>query len=886
MEDEVVGYTPTVTGYNISNKHVIKDINIEKTASQIILKGTTSKIDVNETGKEIKGTETIYNSQSIGVGDTIIYDIVVKNEGNETLTQVNVNDEKLVTIIGITPIVNNVEGTTTQLNVETKNKTDNLLAKAGVSTDIAAGNGYRITVSYVATSTDTTNVETVSNKATVTSKEIPNPEESTATVKVEFKMDYRIVKEIVKVNNKNTSTGTQLENNIIKYTDSANKYDTLTYKITAKNEGNTTIENLKISDDRNVKVLTAKVIPGNTVYTINKYINANEDLLNGNKQSLLPGETVEITVTYVIGSMDKDNTDEDTLSIVNTAKITGTVTDPNPGDGENPIIPVDKNATAIIDSKMKSDISINKTSKTNGQTLETGKTITYTVTLTNNSPVAGTTTVTESIPENTSKVGNITVTTTGGTTDNPTVLSDEQIEKMKNGELTLQVPGNGKVEITFTVKILNEAIGTTITNTAIADGNKESETIINPAMKEVNIYETKTELGKQSVVLVVDMTLSLAADLNTNNTDRLAYAPVNADGSINYEQGYKNTRWYTLKTALDSFIDSYLGNNPGNKKEVAIVGFCDGIKLETGFITSATTAKQQYANIFTQEHYTAAVKFAEYCQTTRNPEATFSNFFETNKVNSMGKYAVEFKKNSNGTYDIDVDILPILKKTTEVTAYTGLNDKQEQKLTSGTNIASGLRGAVSKVASQTNKNIITNVIIITDGDNNKSNSNGSPDQIDDYAKEIRQNKVNNVKSKLYAIGFTNSVTTFENLLQGQYDGYYSATNTTGLNGVFSDIKNGDDTLKVSSRTTIVNEGNISFGATADSEAITIADDSKVTIYIGEELTTESTIKVYATGKEFKESPYYSNNKFNIKQFLIDNNIAPEEEINIQIFTIE
>ena len=196
-------------------------------------------------------------------------------------------------------------------------------------------------------------------------------------------------------------------------------------------------------------------------------------------------------------------------------------------------------------------------------------------------------------------------------------------------------------------------------------------------MKEINIYETKTELGQQSVVLVVDMTLSLGSkvDASKDETDVLATG------------GYQNTRWYQLKTALNNFVESYLGDNIGEKRSIAIVGFCDGVVLNTGFMTDSDAVKAQYANIFTEKQYDAAIDFAEYCSKQKDPEKAFRKIFEDN--NKEDSYKNKFKDNGDGTYVIDVDLLQILDKTSRYIGY----DVTKPGLQSGTNIASGLKVA-------------------------------------------------------------------------------------------------------------------------------------------------------------------------------------------------
>ena len=862
-------YTETENGYDIENSTNIKETSIEKTATGIIKKGSEVTEPVNETDKYKNETETIYPSQNVSIGDTIIYDIVVKNEGNTTLTNVKVTDDKNVKIIGITPIVNGENQGKEELDVATT-AGENLLEKAGKEPKLEEGNGYIITVSYKVD--NITNLSEVSNTATITS-DGTNPKYSTATVMVEVLFESNIKKEIVAINGNGVSKGEQVDENTIKYNDKASKGDTLTYKITATNNGTTTIEDLNITDDRNVKVLNVEFSSGEE-YTIGNDVAAGENLLAGSeKDTLNPGESVEVTVTYVIGSMDGDDKGTKTSEILNTAILEGNAKNPNPAEGEEPYRPVHNEADAIIEAIMKANITIEKTSTTDGQELEAGSKVTYTVTLRNTSSVTGTAVLEESVPENTSLVGEINVETSVDGTENPRTLTEEEME----AKPTLTVPGNGTVTITFTVKLENGAIGTTVENTAsIGDGEGEtSETIKNDVKKSLNIYETKTKYGQQSVVLVIDMTLSMAADVNTNNTDRLAYAPV-VNGVTDYRTGYHNTRWYQLTQALDGFINNYLGNNPGNKKSVAIVGFYRNEYSFGGkFITDAEEAKGVYANVFTEDQYTAAVKLAEQCE---GDEGKFEELFDKYEGTSDhpykdedGKAKTPYRYNEDKqAYDIDVDLLEC--------DYPEIN---ECELSSGTNITAGLKAGDKLVEKRTGEGIITNAIIITDGIDNSDDE----DKIDSTAKDLMRNNVNGVNTKLYAIGFTDTVQGDDTFREGENcTKYFYAEDSGKLDDYFEDIIEDSDPGEEpdTRKTTVGDNGYVSL------DGIELSDSSKITFYTGEELTAQTTVVTYENLQALKDSGYYNANAntFNLKGFLSDYNVDAAATINMQVYTVK
>lgn len=888
-------YTETENGYNITNTADLKEISIDKTVLGI---KQVSSEDPDAVDTEIpqptldeNGIEKTYNLNA-SLGDTIIYNIKVNNDGNTKLNNVTVTDDKSVTIIGVTPINNGVEGEKETVNIATTANETNLLYAAVNKTTLNAGEGYIFTVSYKLGLLDIADASEVSNNATVDSDET-EPEYSTSTVTTSVKFDHELTKEILSVGGRNVSTTTPTDEDgtvVYSYDDAANKGETIRYKITAENKGTTTIENLKLTDNRTVYVESIKFSNQNETIAVGETINAGGNLLDNNEYKLAPGETVEVIVTYVIGSMEIDNKDEDTLEIVNITKLYGDAFDPTSNDPNNQYKDVEDEAKAEITATMKANITISKKSDKGNSELQPGDTIKYTVTLTNSSTVEGTAKVTESVPEGTTLVGNIKVTTSKTGTGNPEYLDETQIEAMEKGELELIVPGkegnkNGIVVITFTIEVQNSAIATTVKNQASTDVSEEpSETIENPIKKALNIYETKTELGKQSVVIVVDMTLSLAAGVDTDNIDRLAYAPVNEDGTIDYQAGYENTRWFKLKKALNDFIDSYLGTNIGNKKSVAIVGFCNGVVLDTGFMTDAGTAKGKYENVFTQDQYTAAVDFARTCLDDKGniKEDKIIKLLKANGKDVSKQTPFKVNKNDDGTYtyDIDVDILPYLDQT----GYKGT----ECELGSGTNIASGLEKGNNLVESQTNKNIPTDLIVITDGENNK----GDKSQIPVKANEIMSHKVNGENSKLYAIGFTKDAESFESLLNNNMTEYYPATDTSSLNSAFKDIEqNTERNPKPNTKwATTENAGWVLL------KDIEITDNSKITFYTGDAIQTDTstTIVKYDSFEEFKDAKdskgnaYYnsSNKTFNLKQFLIDYKVAAGDTINMEVYTVE
>ena len=239
-----------------------------------------------------------------------------------------------------------------------------------------------------------------------------------------------------------------------------------------------------------------------------------------------------------------------------------------------------------------------------------------------------------------------------------------------------------------------------------------------------------------------------------------------------------------------------------------------------------------------------------------------------------GEKPTRYKENSNGTYDIDVDILPIINKTNYTDETCGLS--------SGTDIVKGLNAGNTLVRQQTREHIITNAIIITDGIDNRDNSQA---EINTAARNIMNNSVNGEDSKLYAIGFTSNASGSGFSDDGRDKNcteYFYAENADNLNTAFDDIiKDTDTTEEPDTRwATVETQGYVSL------DGIELLSNSKITFYTGNALTDTSTVVEYENLQEFISSGYYNaNNKtFNLKQFLIDKNVDASATINMQVYT--
>ena len=260
--------------YTVTQPDVDKQETIYNTVTANGKEGTDPGTDVVEKTEGVKVTKTSSLKKATGntvaekaeVNDTIEYAVIVKNTGNVTLTEVTINDEKL----GI------------------KDRKEKVTLAPGAETTIQLG-------SYTVTQADVDGQKTIYNTVTANGKEGTDP----GTPVVENNPSIDVQKTIVKVKDTEIPANTEVA---IK----AQKDDKITYQIVATNNGNTTLSNVKITDDKNV-TLESATLPerlADMTITTGNTINANTNLLGRNDITLQPGETITLTVSYTLQKAD------------------------------------------------------------------------------------------------------------------------------------------------------------------------------------------------------------------------------------------------------------------------------------------------------------------------------------------------------------------------------------------------------------------------------------------------------------------------------------------------------------------------------------------------------------------------------------------------------
>ena len=586
IEERITGYKEPVYGtengvVTITNTIDYPSVNIEKNAEKI------KAVDGNNFEDIIKDEQGNITTKVNSVGDIIKYEIIAENDGTQVLNNVNIVDQNHnVKVLKITKGTDVYEDTGKEANITAGN---NLLAYLpdGVEYKLEPNEKYIIEIEYVVENIN--NTATIDNIAEITARAdnedvTDNDDEKIPVTQV---INNSIEKTSVKVGN---TTVTDENRETIKL----KKDDVITYEIKVSNLGNVDLTGVKVTDDHNVTISKIEKLNDDGSRT-----NQSDLVRTATSENLLGKDVLEadttyiITVTYVVPDNEIDEETENGDKIINNATIT-TNEIPEKSDDDT----LTKNSEAIINMTKTSRV-LNKENGNN--TVYEGDIIEYTITVSNDGNISGSATVKDSdLKDN---INNEKVTLMNGRTElnkteslttkcinvssNKSDATTINVNQLANGYEIPSIDNGERIVITFRVKVGKLLPGETIVNTLADQENTHTQNDI-----EASINLNKKLLKPQNVVLVIDLSLSMAEDVNYHGTqDPMA-------------DTYQKTRWYALTQALDKFLNTYMkdGNPAGNT--VTIIGYNNEAKnpLVTN-TTSLSAAKASYANVFTEQQY-------------------------------------------------------------------------------------------------------------------------------------------------------------------------------------------------------------------------------------------------------------------------------------------
>ena len=557
------------------------DVTIDKSATHIKAVGT------DEFVKVVKDGDNHVKTFIANVGDVIKYEITATNTGNITLNNVQIKDNnfdvKVVKIIKYNAD-NEMIGEVTpegEATIQAGNDLLQLLSQ-DITKTLEPQESFKIIVEYEVKNVN--NVENIENtakvEATPKDEEQPINEEDNEQVPVQPRKVATIDKTSVKVN------GTEIQNaEDVKL----KKNDKITYEITVANAGNRDLTGVTVTDDHDVRFVKVEKVNADGTRTPTN-LKGNKDNLLG-KDTLAVGETYVITVTYTVPDdviLEGENGDK----VINTAYIDTNETEKR---DDNDILEKYK-AANIVQSKTSKDIGNTK----GDHIITTGDRIEYTITVENTGNISGETVVKDSqlkanidaekvvmVDENGNALSKndsydakcINVSSTLGSSSKISVgdlAGGYPLSEVKSGEV---------VTITFTVEVGKLLPGDTVENALDGEDNTYTENDV-----EASITVNKKLVKPQNTVIVIDLSLSMAEAVDYDgNSDPMA-------------SSYGTTRWYALKQALDTFLNTYMGGKD-NQNTVTIIGYNETAQILVDNTTSISAAKNSYANVLTSTQF-------------------------------------------------------------------------------------------------------------------------------------------------------------------------------------------------------------------------------------------------------------------------------------------
>ncbi len=378
--------------------------------------------------------------------------------------------------------------------------------------------------------------------------------------------------------------------------------------------------------------------------------------------------------------------------------------------------------------------------------------------------------------------------------------NEEKLTNFKYKELSdLQDKGIYVVDIDLNAAYLkNQKTYGKLSNFGGADKKKNSSDFESQLIKlSVNPKEV---VQSHEVVMVIDRTVSMALCNDPNDPavsqiiNKAEDVPIvyNSDGSINYTAGYQQTRWAAAVTAMDQFMDQYFGNTTNTDRKVTIVTFygTSNSTIETlGSFTNKDEAKSSYSNIFSESQYTAMVSTLVNLTKRGWNSSRIRYQYDLGNLYSGDGYNYYNFNYTNGRYQINCRLS---NGSTYEKIYNDADCSLKPSLGNSTCAPNALDVAYQYVKKQSSQNIPMDVIIMTDGESNTGwgeyrNVQYNQNCIKEPAKRILATTIADHQTGVYAVGFGNDATLFNNYFEGNLTAGYTATNANELIEAFKAI---------------------------------------------------------------------------------------------------
>ena len=326
------------------------------------------------------------------LGETVTYEVVVTNNGNVTLTNIVVTDERTGAVFA------KIDG------AEIANGTN-----AYTIESMVPDASHTFEVTYVVTESDILDAADANSMlANLVTVEGENPDGEAPEPPQPGEAEVPVEEPNPSLSVTKTAMGEAPE-------DGYKPGDTVTYQVVVKNDGNLTLTNVVVTDERENAAFT-------TVEDANFEFDGNTVTIG----EMLPNATYTFEVTYEVTEGDI-LAEGDTL--VNTVNVTG-----DGPEGEDP--DPEKTTEEVPVEEPEASLAVDKTSDAKvGEKYRAGDTITYTITVTN--------------------TGNVTVT---DITLQDTLVNEKEIDVEGFDEAFDLAPGEEK-EFTYTYTVTGDDLG-------------------------------------------------------------------------------------------------------------------------------------------------------------------------------------------------------------------------------------------------------------------------------------------------------------------------------------------------------------------------------------------------------------------------------------------
>lgn len=558
IDGNKLSWNVTLEGNNDSTE-ITYTVKVKEGATSVKNSVVTEDGNTDEVETPVVEVSKTANTNSVKPGSEITYIITVTNRSNVDATNIDVKDELKEGLSFVSSRGGNYSESSNTVVWENqtikRESTNTYEFTAKVNENVALGT--KIYNVAVVDNTPTNTVEVAVEEAKIEATKTVSKEDAKASDTLTYtivitnsgnKAGNITLKDIVPEgttyvegtlklngdeNEKLTITGNEITLN--DYTVESNSEDTLTFDVTINDNVNEVIKNkatYKTDDDETetdevVTTLISKAvkdengndIAGNTVKendVITYEITVN-NTKNTKEKSVQISDTLPAGVEVVSISdrgINNNNTitwnvvvPADSIKTVNVkVKVNGTLNDK---DTLTNTATVDGNNTNTVENiYVESIIDVSKSSSiAENAKVARGSNITYTLKAENKGGLAKDIQIIDSIPANTTFVS-----ADDGIV--PTEVTNNDGTKSLVLTWNVTLPAYSSVEKTFTVKVNENTTASAITNKAIIDSKETNEVIDTVEYPDVtvNMFEGSTTISKKNIVMVLDMSSSMASN--------------------------------------------------------------------------------------------------------------------------------------------------------------------------------------------------------------------------------------------------------------------------------------------------------------------------------------------------------------------------------------